>query len=106
MTDYLMPELNGMQLVKHIREKDARVPVIMITGYVDTEFLIEAINLGVNQFVTKPIIVNNLMKAIEIAIQGFVLDNLAQVSRRQELELLRYREKSTPPSRNWPSSKT
>ncbi|KWT84110.1 response regulator [Candidatus Magnetominusculus xianensis] len=93
MTDYLMPELNGMEFIKRIREKDTRVPIIMITGYIDTEFLIEAINLGVNQFITKPIIMQNLMKAVEIAVQGFVLDNLAQISRQQELELLRYREK-------------
>lgn len=93
MTDYLMPELNGLEFITRIREKDSRVPVIMITGYVDTEFLIEAINLGVNQFITKPIIIQNLMKAVEIAVQGFVLDNLAQISRQQELELLRYREK-------------
>ncbi|WP_420265559.1 response regulator [Candidatus Magnetominusculus dajiuhuensis] len=93
MTDYLMPELNGMEFIKRIREKDTRVPIIMITGYVDTEFLIEAINLGVNQFITKPIIIQNLMKAVEIAVQGFVLDNLAQISRQQELQLLRYREK-------------
>ncbi|MBF0556359.1 MAG: response regulator [Nitrospirae bacterium] len=93
MTDYLMPELNGMDFIKLIREKDTRVPIIMITGYVDTEFLIEAINLGVNQFITKPIIIQNLMKAVEIAVQGFVLDNLARISRQQELQLLRYREK-------------
>ncbi|MCG6550826.1 MAG: response regulator [Candidatus Magnetominusculus sp. LBB02] len=93
MTDYLMPEANGIELVKHIRAKDSRVPIIMITGYVDTDFLIQAINLGVNQFITKPILLKNLMNAVRIAIQGFVLDNLAEKSRRQELQLLRYKEK-------------
>ncbi|KJR41981.1 Signal transduction response regulator, receiver region domain protein [Candidatus Magnetoovum chiemensis] len=69
LTDYLMPIMNGLELIKKIREKDKKTPIILITGYIESEFLIEAINLGVTQFVTKPIMVKNLLKAIEIAVQ-------------------------------------
>ncbi|MCI4625486.1 MAG: response regulator [Candidatus Magnetoovum sp. WYHC-5] len=93
LTDYLMPIMNGLELIKKIREQDREIPIILITGYIESEFLIEAINLGVTQFVTKPIMVKNLMKAIEIAVQQGVLEKLAQTMQTQELELLRYREK-------------
>ncbi|MBF0345458.1 MAG: response regulator [Nitrospirae bacterium] len=93
LTDYLMPEANGLHLIKSIRAVDRKTPIILITGYIESEFLIEAINLGVTQFVTKPIIVANLLNAIEIAVSQVVLENLAQKTQQQELELLRYREK-------------
>ncbi|MBF0564456.1 MAG: response regulator [Nitrospirae bacterium] len=93
LTDYLMPEANGIDLIKMIRNVNRKTPIILITGYIESEFLIEAINLGVTQFVTKPILVYNLLKAIEIAVQQVVLENLAQKTQEQELELLRYREK-------------
>ncbi|WP_040335826.1 response regulator [Candidatus Magnetobacterium casense] len=93
LTDYLMPEVNGLQLIKSIRVHDRKTPIILITGFIDSEFLIDAINQGVTQFVTKPIIVPNLLRAIEIAVSQMVMENLAQKTQQQELELLRYREK-------------
>lgn len=93
LTDYLMPVMNGLELIKKIRSVDREIPIILITGYIESEFLIEAINLGVTQFVTKPIMVKNLLRAIEIAVQQGVLEKLAQKMQTQELELLRYREK-------------
>ncbi|MBV6343324.1 response regulator, partial [Candidatus Magnetobacterium casense] len=93
LTDYLMPEVNGLQLIKSIRVDDRKTPIILITGFIDSEFLIDAINQGVTQFVTKPIIVPNLLRAIEIAVSQMVMENLAQKTQQQELELLRYREK-------------
>lgn len=33
ITDYLMPGLNGMQLIRKIREQGSSVPVMMLTGY-------------------------------------------------------------------------
>ncbi|KJU81791.1 response regulator receiver protein [Candidatus Magnetobacterium bavaricum] len=93
LTDYLMPEVNGLQLIKNIRAQDRKTPIILITGFIDSEFLIDAINQGVTQFVTKPIIVAHLLNAIEIAVSQVVMENLAQKTQQQELELLRYREK-------------
>ncbi|KJU82983.1 response regulator receiver protein [Candidatus Magnetobacterium bavaricum] len=93
LTDYLMPDVNGLQLIKSIRAQDRKTPIILITGFIDSEFLIDAINQGVTQFVTKPIIVSNLLNAIEIAVSQVIMENLAQKTQQQELELLRYREK-------------
>ncbi|MCX8070187.1 MAG: response regulator [Thermodesulfovibrionales bacterium] len=93
ITDNIMPNMNGLDMIEEIRKKDTKTPVILVTGYMDTEFLIRAINLGVTQFVAKPINYDTLYNAIEIATQRVILENLQRKTQEQELELLKYREK-------------
>ncbi|HIJ60792.1 MAG TPA: response regulator [Nitrospirae bacterium] len=93
ITDNIMPKMSGLDMIEEIRKKDTKTPVILLTGYMDTEFLIRAINLGVTQFVAKPINFDNLYSAIEIATQRVILENLQRKTQEQELELFKYREK-------------
>lgn len=93
IADNIMPKMNGLDMIEEIRKKDTKTPVILVTGYMDTEFLIRAINLGVTQFVAKPINYETLYNAIEIATQRVILENLQRKTQEQELELFRYREK-------------
>ncbi|MDR2400273.1 MAG: response regulator [Deferribacteraceae bacterium] len=93
LTDYMLPGLNGIELIASIRQKNWDIPIVLITGYADSDFLMEAINLGVTQFVTKPIDPAVLMNAIDFAIQRVVNENLKRKNSQQELELLKFREK-------------
>ena len=45
LTDLNMPELNGIEMVKKIRDFDTKIPVILATAYSDNEFLLDAIKL-------------------------------------------------------------
>ncbi|QWR78397.1 response regulator [Candidatus Magnetomonas plexicatena] len=93
LTDYMMPELNGLDLIRKIRKINQRIPIILITGHVDTDFLIESINLGVTQFVIKPIKMPALIDAIEMSVSQYVVEDMVQKNQAQELEILRYKEK-------------
>ncbi len=93
ITDNIMPKMSGLDMIQEIRKSDTNTPIILVTGFIDTEFLIRAINLGVTQFVAKPIDFKNLYNAIEISTQRVILENLERKTREQELELLKYREK-------------
>lgn len=93
ITDNMMPVMNGLEMIAEIRKTDTKTPIILVTAYIDTEFLIKSINLGVTQFVGKPVSSHNFTRAIEIAVQWVVLKNLQQKTREQEMELLRYQEK-------------
>ncbi|MCX8026307.1 MAG: response regulator [Thermodesulfovibrionales bacterium] len=93
ITDNLMPVMNGLEMIQEIRKKDTKTPIILVTGFIDTDFLIKSINLGVTQFVAKPINFDNLFNAIEIATQRVILENLERKTRQQEIELFKYREK-------------
>jgi putative two-component system response regulator len=56
VTDYMMPRLNGLELVQEFRKHDTDVPIIMITAAgSDQEVHASAFEAGVNDFLSKPV---------------------------------------------------
>lgn len=57
--DWAMPSLNGPEFVRQVRSPDSfprpDVPIIMLTGHGERSRVIEAVNLGVNDFLLKPV---------------------------------------------------
>ena len=92
LTDYLLPGLNGIEFARKILQIKSKVPFILITGYVDMQFLIEAINVGITQFVSKPIQFKLLRNAINNTVESVVLEHLLNKSREKDLELLKYKD--------------
>lgn len=54
ITDWNMPEMNGLGLVKKIREKDTDIPIIMVTTEGGKVEVITALKAGVNNYIIKP----------------------------------------------------
>jgi EAL domain-containing protein (putative c-di-GMP-specific phosphodiesterase class I) len=54
ISDLRMPGMNGLQLMRAIREHDLDVPVILITGHPDLCSAMEAIEFGAFRYITKP----------------------------------------------------
>ncbi|MBB4199728.1 hypothetical protein CCR94_22975 [Rhodoblastus sphagnicola] len=54
--DYMMPEMNGIRLLSHLRqiENYRSIPIIMLTSKSDREIRIDALSAGVNDFLNKP----------------------------------------------------
>lgn len=55
ITDIQMPIMNGIQMIKKIKEIDPNVPIVIITAFNDTDYLFEAIKLKVTNYLTKPL---------------------------------------------------
>lgn len=57
LLDLQMPELNGHDVLRVIRDSHsaAQLPVIMVTSNSESEFMIEALELGANDYITKPV---------------------------------------------------
>jgi len=53
--DIRLPDRSGLELFQEIHAKDARIPVIFITGHGTTDTAIEAIKLGAFEYLTKPL---------------------------------------------------
>src|SRR5438132_130806 len=53
--DLNLPDQSGLQTFLRIREMDARIPVIFITGHGTTETAIEAMKLGAYDYLFKPL---------------------------------------------------
>lgn len=65
MSDIMMPVMNGLEMAREIRRLDRDSQIVMLTAYSDTEYLLECIRLGINQYVQKPVDFTQLVTAIE-----------------------------------------
>ena len=65
LTDIMMPRLNGLEMARAIRALSPDVPIACMTAFSDKSYLIEAIDIGVNQFVLKPVDFNRMFTAID-----------------------------------------
>jgi putative nucleotidyltransferase with HDIG domain len=78
VTDIKMPEMDGLQMAEHIKADFRDVPIIVITAYSESDYLIRAIELGVNRYVTKPIdpdiLIEAIYKAVEVRFQQEEID--------------------------------
>ena len=80
LSDINMPKLDGFSLIRRIRARDQDKPVIIMTGRNELEFPIQAIKLGVNDFLQKPFpvkklksILSNLEELCSFQVQLFKL---------------------------------
>lgn len=64
ITDICMPGMDGLSMAQEIRSHDNSVPIIVITAFEQTDFLMQAIDIGIDCYVTKPIMIERLMKAL------------------------------------------
>ncbi|RNC67454.1 MAG: response regulator [Desulfuromonadales bacterium] len=74
ITDITMPEMDGIRMAGAIREIDASARIIVVTAYSDSQYLMEAINMGISQYVLKPIDRTKLCAAIETCLGGILLE--------------------------------
>lgn len=93
LADQAMPRLSGIRMIAEIRKADPKVPVIFITSTMDTEILVEAINLGISAFVPKPVTAPLLAKALALVVGLLENDHLQRKTVEQELTLLHMKEK-------------
>ena len=69
VSDYRMPEMNGVDFFKALKQRHHPAPRIMVTGFAALDNVIAAINeCSVFQYVTKPIEVDSFQKAIDDAV--------------------------------------
>ena len=65
LADIRMPGINGIDLLKKIKETSPDTEVIMLTGYGTVENAVEAMKLGAYDYVTKPFDMDRLLKIVE-----------------------------------------
>lgn len=74
ITDIRMPVMGGIELIQKIKNQNKDIPVIITTAYNDVELLIQMIDIGVNQFLVKPIDNDRLLESIQKCLRSFTLE--------------------------------
>ncbi len=70
VSDWNMPEMTGLQLLKAVRRKWATMPFIMLTGKASPEFVVQARENGVDAYVVKPFSPSQLSQKIQSVLQA------------------------------------
>src|ERR1700690_756766 len=67
VTDYQMPEMNGIDFLRNIRQEKKRIPVIIMTALADQKIMVVALKAGCDGFLAKPFNLDELSLEIEKA---------------------------------------
>ncbi|WP_440982148.1 sigma-54-dependent transcriptional regulator [Shinella sumterensis] len=91
VSDIRMPGMDGMTLLQRVRELDAEIPVILLTGHADVQLAVTAMRAGVYDFLEKPFTAQHLAGIIRRAMdrRGLVLENRrlrAVAGKRDDIE--------------------
>jgi signal transduction histidine kinase len=68
LTDVMMPKIDGLELLKRIKEQEPTLVVIIMTGYADKELILKALKADADDFITKPLNLLQLKSAVDKAL--------------------------------------
>ena len=68
LSDLVMPEMDGLDFLRQIREQDGKTAFLLMTGYPSVETAIEAIKQGAYDYITKPLNLEDVRIKVERAI--------------------------------------
>ncbi len=75
ITDIKMPKLNGLELVKKIRQKDKETRIIIATAFLETSYLLQAVELGLVKYLIKPITEDKLLPILKSCCTDLICEN-------------------------------
>src|SRR2546429_1703829 len=73
VTDYSMPEMEGVQLLRAIHERDESLPVVMLTAHGSEKVAVRAMKSGAYEYVTKPFDIDEISLVIDRALEARAL---------------------------------
>ncbi len=86
LTDLKMPNLDGLQLLERLQQRESPPPVVLISGHGDIATAVEAMKLGAANFLEKPIDENRVRVTVKSALREHRLTNENRGLRRQLAE--------------------
>ncbi len=86
VTDYRMPDMDGLEFIASLKQKAPAVPVIMLTAYGTVELYLKSLNLGVFEFVNKPVRTKEFGRIVKAALDSVagVRENPATIDGKDE----------------------
>jgi two-component system C4-dicarboxylate transport response regulator DctD len=69
VSDIRMPDMDGIALMRRLRQRDPDLPVILITGHGDVAMAVQAMRDGAYDFIEKPFASDRLVEAVQRAIE-------------------------------------
>ncbi len=90
ITDVNMPNMTGLEMAKEIKAINVDIPIIVATAFSNSEYLLEAIDLGIDKYVLKPVNIKKLLDVMSKSLlyhelRDLYSDNLTHLKNRNAL---------------------
>ncbi|MFX3631526.1 MAG: response regulator [Candidatus Pristimantibacillus sp.] len=89
ITDIRMPGISGLKLIETIRSVDQNVKFIVLSGYDDFQYVKEGMRFGIENYLLKPIDVNELSATVATAVSKLELEGHRRIRSVEEKQILR-----------------
>lgn len=80
ITDINMPNTDGITLSKAIREYDKNLPIVIISAYTNTDYLLDSIDINIIKYITKPLTTQKVMTLLDKLLEHFQLAHSISVA--------------------------
>ena len=101
ISDILLENENGINFLKYIKSKDILIPSILTTAHTDTNYLIESIKLKVENYLLKPINIDELLNSLydvilpkiqekEIKKNSNIIKTIGAITDSKQVEIIKY----------------
>lgn len=65
LSDVRMPKVNGLECIAYFREQAPGIPVVVVTGFPDTEMAVDLMSKGVKDYLVKPVEKSKLLAVVD-----------------------------------------
>lgn len=93
LCDFRLEDMSGSSILRKIKEKNPSVPVIIITGYSNIKTAVEVMKLGAMDYVTKPLLPDEILLTIKKALNASTEEKTGNVESQPEDLVAKEQEK-------------
>ena len=88
ITDIRMPVMDGLSMLKIIKKEDAKIPIIVITGYPSVDSAVECLVEGADNYLVKPINLDDLKARINKAFERRKIQKISDFRKNINITLI------------------
>lgn len=89
ITDIRMPKMNGLELIRRLKIENAATRFIVLSGYDDFEYLKESIQLGIENYLLKPVNQEELLTTLVTTIRKIETDTNRALNLHKDINIIR-----------------
>jgi len=87
LSDIEMPNLDGLKMSEEIKSINSSIPIIIISAYSNTEYLIDAISIGIDNYILKPIKMPRFIDTLYSVVKHIHNSKIAEEYHKKEVQL-------------------